>query len=61
MANEGPPKKDSPKGESADLESAGLEEWFAALPLEDASELVELGAGDPVELVPGRGLVRKTA
>ncbi len=41
-------------------EARKLGEWFAALPVDDVSELVDLDGGDAVELMPGQGLVRKS-
>lgn len=47
----------APHSETPDTSDEGLADWFAGLPPEDASELVDPGAGRPVTWKPGHGWV----
>ena len=46
-----------PHPESDDLAEAGFDEWASALPVDEASELVDLKGGIPVRWVAGEGWV----
>lgn len=48
---------ENPHPESARLADQGMEEWARGLPVEDASVLVDPGAGRAVRWVPGEGWV----
>ncbi len=48
---------ENPHPESAQLADAGLEEWGARLPADEASDLVDLRAGKAVRWIPGQGWV----
>ena len=45
----------SPHAETAELAEAGLDEWAAALPAEDGTDLLDLRRGKDVRWVPGEG------
>lgn len=47
----------SPHTESTEFPEVGFDEWVRGLPEEDASKLVDPGAGTPVRWVPGEGWV----
>jgi hypothetical protein len=47
----------APHRESEPLAEAGLEQWASGLPQEEASDLVDPEAGEPVQWVPGEGWV----
>jgi Arc/MetJ-type ribon-helix-helix transcriptional regulator len=49
----------NPHSETSELADAGLAEWGARLPDEEASDLVDIRAGRAVRWVPGRGWLEK--
>ncbi len=46
---------ESPHPETSELAGEGLDDWAARLPVETASDLLDLRAGRAVRWVPGRG------
>jgi hypothetical protein len=45
----------SPHPESAELAEAGLADWAASLPVDEAADLVDLRAGRRIRWISGRG------